>query len=179
MRRAATAFVFFALLCGAGAGAAQDPRAIPLVDQSGAPFTLDDLHGRPVVVTFVASRCSDACPIANAMFFNLEQRFARQGTSAVLVTVTLDPEYDSPFVMSRLARQLQADPARWRFAGGGLVEVHALMRAFGITAERDRHGIPEVHSSFVYVLDSHGRLSRTLLLSTNLVDEATRALSAR
>ena len=67
-----------------------------LVDQRGTPFTLRGLRGEPVVLAFVATRCSDACPIADAMFAQL----ARRGVRAQFVTITLDPSYDTPFVMS-------------------------------------------------------------------------------
>jgi cytochrome oxidase Cu insertion factor (SCO1/SenC/PrrC family) len=41
-----------------------------LVDQRNAPFSLHELRGAPVLVTFVATRCRDVCPIANALFEN-------------------------------------------------------------------------------------------------------------
>ena len=53
------------------ASAPPDTRSIPLIDQRGKPFRLADLHGRPTLVTFVATRCSDACPIANVAFARL------------------------------------------------------------------------------------------------------------
>jgi protein SCO1 len=164
------------LLCTALARGAQDPRTIPLLDQRGTPFTLADLRGRPVAVTFVASRCTDVCPISNAAFASLARKLARDGKAAVLVTITLDPRYDTPFVMSQLAREMDADPKRWLLASGSQANVTALMHAFGIVVRADKAGIPDEHSSFVYVLDRHGRLQRTLLLSNHLVDDASHAL---
>jgi len=164
------------LLCTAFARGAQDPRAIALVDQHGTPFSLATLRGEPVAVTFVASRCTDVCPMSNAMFSSLAKKLARDGKPAVLVTITLDPRYDTPFVMSRLARQFDADSGRWRLASGPEKNVRALMRAFGVVVGNDKTGVPDAHSSFVYVLDRRGRLTRTLLLSTHLVDDAARAL---
>jgi cytochrome oxidase Cu insertion factor (SCO1/SenC/PrrC family) len=155
---------------------APDPLRIPLVDQHGAGFSLAALRGRPVVVTFVASRCTDACPIANAMFSRLNDRLGKGPKRAVLLTVTLDPAYDSPFVMAQVARSFQADARSWKLASGRVKDVRALMGAFGVEAQPGRDGIPDAHTSFVYVLDSHGHLARTLLLSTDLVDEATKAL---
>lgn len=171
-----------ALACAfpAGASAARtDPRQITLVDQHGAAFRIADLAGRPVVATFVATRCSDACPIADAMFSRLQSRLRKDGTSAVLLTVTLDPRYDSPFVMARFAREYDADARTWRLASGDPKNVFALMRAFGVVARPDRNGVPDAHTSFVYVLDRHGRLDRTLLLSTNVVDEVAKLLRGR
>jgi cytochrome oxidase Cu insertion factor (SCO1/SenC/PrrC family) len=154
----------------------EDPRTIPLVDQHGVRFTLGDLHGLPVLVTFVATRCTDACPIATAMFSRLDERLHRKRVAATLVEVTLDPAYDTPFVMQQYASTYFAGASDWRLASGTPANVHALMRAFHVTAVKGRDGIPDVHSSFVYIFDSQGKQSRTLLLSTNLVDDALRAL---
>lgn len=170
--------LLFALACaGLPLGArADDPRSIALVDQAGVTFRLADLRGRPAVVTFVASRCTDACPIANAAFAQLRARLDRDRVTARLVTITLDPDYDTPFVMSQLARSFRANPRGWIFASGTPANVTRLMRSLGVVAVKDAKGIPEEHSSFAYVLDRGTRLSRTLLLSTSLAEDAERAL---
>jgi len=154
----------------------EDPRTIPLVDQHGVHFTLGDLRGLPVLVTFVATRCTDACPISTAMFSRLDDRLHRARVAATLVELTLDPAYDTPFVMQQYARTYSAGASDWRLASGTPTNVRALMRAFHVIAAKGRDGVPDVHSSFVYFFDSQGKQSRTLLLSTNLVDEALHAL---
>ncbi len=162
--------------CAARAAGSVDPRTIPLVDQRGTPFRLADLRGHPTFVTFVASRCTDACPIANAEFALLAQRFSR-GRSAQLVTITLDPEYDTPFVMASIASHFRASPRVWRFASGRSGDVRRLMRSFGIITQSGRSGVPEVHSTFVFLLDPRVRVARTLLLSTAFVHDALAALA--
>jgi len=166
----------FALFYGAPAAARTDPAQVSLVDQSGANFRIADLTGHPAIITFVATRCTDACPIANAMFSRLQTRLAHDRMRVMLLTITLDPAYDSPFVMGRTAQQYGANARTWRFVSGQAGNVREVMSAFGVVATPDKHGIPEVHSSFVYVLDSHGRLARTLMLSSNLADDATALL---
>ena len=155
---------------------AEDPRTIALVDQTGQAFRFADLRGNPTLVTFVATRCTDACPIANVAFARLNRRLREDHIAARLVTVTLDPDYDTPFVMAGLARSFSANPARWAFASGHAASVRRLMRSFGVIAEKDKNGVPDVHGSFVYLLDRHVRLQRTLLLSTGLETDAERAL---
>src|SRR5208282_2852863 len=106
----------------------------------------------------VASRCTEACPIADGIFKRLQGRLHRERLAATLLTVTLDPEFDSPLVMGRVASTWQADPARWRLASGATRSVHAVMAAFGVQAESGPGGVPDEHSTFVYVLDTRGRL---------------------
>jgi cytochrome oxidase Cu insertion factor (SCO1/SenC/PrrC family) len=178
------ALSFFSLPVVAGA-ADGDPRAIPLVDQRGATFRLMDLAGEPAVLTFVAARCTDACPIANAVFARMARQLRRDRFDARLVTVTLDPAHDTPAVMARLARSFAARTTAWRFASGRPADIRRLMDSLGVDVEPDAHGIPDSHTTFVYVLDRDVRLKRTLLLTAALardVEDVLRkpaALSAR
>jgi len=150
---------------------AAGPAAIPIVDQRGNTFSLAALPQRFVAVTFVATRCADACPIANALFAKLQKRITQSGRSLALVTLTLDPSFDTPFVMSKLGASFNADPAVWRLASGKPGNVRGLMHAFGVTVQPDDKGIPDEHSSMVYILDGQRKLRTILLLSTSLSDD--------
>jgi protein SCO1 len=171
------AVVLACLPFGTAFGAtASDPRTIPLVDQSGHTFTLWDLAGKPVIITFVASRCTDACPIANAAFAQTYRQLRRDHLSARLLTITLDPVYDTPAVMAHVARHFGVPRDAWRFASGRPADVRQLMQVLGVATEPDAHGIPESHTSFIYILDRNVLLTRTLLLSTALTQEIEEAL---
>jgi cytochrome oxidase Cu insertion factor (SCO1/SenC/PrrC family) len=150
---------------------AAGPAAIPIVDQRGNTFSLATLPQRFVAVTFVASRCADACPIANALFAKLQKRIMRSGRSLALVTLTLDPSFDTPFVMSALAASFNADPVFWRLASGKPANVRGLMHAFGVAVQPDEKDIPDEHTSVVYILDAQRKLRTILMLSTSLPDD--------
>jgi protein SCO1/2 len=155
---------------------AAGPAAIPIVDQRGNTFTLAALPQRFLVVTFVASRCADACPIANALFARLQGRILISGRSVALITLTLDPTFDTPVVMSMLGASFNANPAVWRLASGKPANVRALMQAFGVVVEPDGQGVPDQHTSAVYILDRQRKLRRILLLSTSLADQVFAAI---
>jgi protein SCO1/2 len=162
MRAIALAFAL-AIACGVpavAAGAPRDARDVELVDQNGRAFTLRDLH-RPTAVIFVASRCGDACPVAEALFSRLSMELARSHVDARLLTVTLDPEYDRPIVMAAKAREFRADSARWRWASGDPSEVRRLLAAFNVEQLDGKF-----HGTFAYVLDAHARPMRLVMLST-------------
>jgi cytochrome oxidase Cu insertion factor (SCO1/SenC/PrrC family) len=163
MRTIALALVALALACGApaAAGASRDARDVPLVDQNGAAFTLRDLR-RPTAVIFVATRCGDACPIAEALFSKLSGELARAHVDARLVTVTLDPDFDRPIVMASKARSFRADASRWRWASGNPDDVRRLLDAFNVARLDDKF-----HGTFAYVLDAHARPTRLVMLSTS------------
>ncbi|HTD32068.1 MAG TPA: SCO family protein [Candidatus Elarobacter sp.] len=158
---AALALIAMSWCVPAGAGTRRDARDVPLVDQNGARFTLRDLR-RPTAVIFVASRCGDACPIAEALFARLSAELKRERVDARLLTVTLDPEFDRPIVMAAKARTFRADASNWRWASGDPDDVRRLLGAFNVTVLDGKY-----HGTFAYVLDAHGRPTRLVLLSTS------------
>jgi protein SCO1/2 len=142
-----------------------------LVDQTGRTFTFATLRGTPLAVTFISAHCTDACPLVNAQFAQAAQRLAQQHIHARLVTITLDPEHDSLRDMREIAHRFDADPRTWIVAGGSRANVHAIMSAFGVVAQYGRKGYADVHTTFVYFIDSEGRLRKTILASTVLTDQ--------
>jgi len=155
------------------------PGAAPqLVDQNGHAFTLQSLHGRPVAVTFVSAHCSDACPLINAQFAQAAQTLERRHIAATLLTVTLDPEHDSLSDMRKIAREFSADSHRWLIAGGKTADVSAVMRRFGVMATSGKDGYKEAHTTFVYILGTDGKLTKTMLASTNLAGDVVDAVNA-
>ncbi|MGZ3497912.1 MAG: SCO family protein [Vulcanimicrobiaceae bacterium] len=139
-----------------------------LQDQAGHAFTFPALRGEPLVVTFVAAHCTDACPLINGQFAIAQREIIGKRLRVRLLTITLDPEHDPPATMRHLAHVFGADPHHWLVASGDLADVHAVMRAFNVAPERDARGYADVHTTFVYLLDSHGRLRKTMLASFDL-----------
>lgn len=142
-----------------------------LIDQTGHAFTFKDLRGTPLVVTFIAAHCTDACPLINAQFAQAAQQLKADRSRARLLTITLDPEHDSLHDMKEIARRFDADPKTWIVAGGSKADVHSVMAAFGVVAQRGRKGYAEVHTTFVYFIDGHGSLRKTILASTVLTKQ--------
>lgn len=158
-----------ALTIGASASQPQ------LIDQTGRTFTLSSLRGMPVVVTFVAAHCTDACPLVNAQFSKAAHSFAQERLPIRLLTITLDPEHDPPSVMRSLAYRFGANPHVWRVTSGSVRDVHAVMQQFDVVAQRGRNGYADVHSTFVFLIDRSGRVRKAMLasldLGSQLVDE--------
>ncbi len=157
----AAAFVALAATVAPATAAAPDARDLPLVDQTGARFTLRALR-RPVAVIFVATRCGDACPVAEGVFARLAAELAASHLDAGLLTVTLDPQFDRPIVMAAKARAFRADAARWRWASGDPADVVRLLDAFNVPRLDGTF-----HGAFAYVLDAHGLPARVVLLSAS------------
>jgi protein SCO1 len=141
-----------------------------LVDQQRRRFTLASLRGRPLAVTFIAAHCTDACPLINAQFSAAAKEAAHEHLAARLLTITLDPEHDTPATMRDLAKRFDADPRYWLLAAGPTGDVHRIMRTFGVISVEGRRGYHDRHTTFVYLFNSDGKLVQTMLASTALND---------
>ena len=147
-----------------------------LIDQTGHAFTFDSLRGSAVALTFVSAHCSDACPLIDAEFAAADAALKKSHTGVRLLTITLDPERDSLGDLRKLAHTFSADPRTWIVAGGTRKDVHEVMNAFGVIAQRGPDGYEDAHSTEVFVIDARGVLRATLLPSRNLPEQITEAV---
>jgi len=134
----------------------------PLVDQTGTPRPMKSLRGHRVALTFIYSRCPlpDFCPLMDKQFKAVQQEIARTPELADvrLVSATLDPEFDTPAVLTEHARKIGADTRTWHFVTGDRNAVLAFARNFGIVTEPGDASAPVVHNLRTAVIDSEGRL---------------------
>ncbi len=131
-----------------------------LLDQRGAPVTLTALHGRVVVVTFIYTRCPlpDYCPRMIRNLDAVRDRFrARLGKDLTLLTVTFDPQYDTPERLAEYARSYNADVEGWHFLTGDADGIRQVCEAFGVEYWPDSGLI--THTLQTAVIDREGRLA--------------------
>lgn len=98
-----------------------------LVDSAGQPFADASVRGGVWVASFIFTRCGGPCPTLCREMALLQEAF-RGEVGVRFVTVTVDPDYDTPEVLAAFAARFQADPTRWVFATGAREAVHALAR---------------------------------------------------
>jgi protein SCO1 len=134
-----------------------------LIDQQARPRPFSSFKGHRVAITFTYTRCPlpEFCPLMDRHFVAVQK--ALQSTPSLsdvrLVTVTLDPEFDTPAVLSGHAARLKADPALWSFVTGEPDVAAAFARQFGIYTEKDRGtGANLTHNLRTAIVDADGRL---------------------
>jgi protein SCO1 len=129
-----------------------------LTDQTGATVRLSKLRGEPVAVTFLYTRCpiATACPLTTAKFSKLDAMLAEKNFG-YLLTVTVDPEHDTPSVLADYAKKAGANPKRWKFLTGSPAAVARVASTFGVMYYPERGQM--IHSQAVAVVDAQGRLS--------------------
>jgi protein SCO1/2 len=94
---------------------------LTLVDQAGQRFSSEDLRGQIVLYNFSFSNCAQPCAEMNAVLRELQHRLVEVNTGGLpvhLVSISVDPERDTPEVLAGLAVTSGADPDVWRFATG-------------------------------------------------------------
>ena len=96
-----------------------------LTQSTGRPLTDADLADRAWVAAFIFTRCQSSCPKITKVMKRLQSDLA--GTGVTLVSITVDPDYDTPDVLAMFARLEGADPSRWMFLTGDKARVHRLI----------------------------------------------------
>ena len=135
-----------------------------LVDQHGARRAMADWRGQVLVVTFVYTRCPlpNFCPLIDRHFAAIQEQVRSSPDlrgRVQLVSVTLDPEYDTPAVLLRHATQLKADPAMWSLLTGSREQVESFASQFGVSIIRENAQAAElVHNLRTAVVDGNGKL---------------------
>jgi len=139
------------------------PPPIPLIDQSGRAFSLADVRGNAVVLTFVYTRCADArmCPLVSLKYARMQRLLARAPAPVKLVELTLDPHFDTPAVLQRYGAAYGADPQRWTLATGAPDSLTDLATRLGIASAWTAPGTL-VHTEATIVLDRTGAIAETI-----------------
>ena len=128
-----------------------------LTDQHSERVRLSDFRGRVVALDFIYTRCPlpDVCPRLSAGFAYVARQLA--GENLTLLSVTVDPQYDTPQVLSDYARRWNADSRNWRFLTGSMDEVREVAGRFGLVFWPEENMIS--HTVVTAVIDRHGRLA--------------------
>jgi protein SCO1/2 len=132
-------------------------------DEQGHDRRLSDWRGHVVAVTFIYTRCPvpSFCPLMDRHFRTVQDEIkadSRLKGSAKLLSVSFDPDHDTPEVLSRHAARLGADPAVWSFLTGTPGELKTFAGQFGVSILPDETGAEIVHNLRTAVIDPAGRL---------------------
>ena len=156
-----------------------------LIDQRGRAFRLSDLKGKALAITFIFTRCPlpNFCPLMNRHFAEVQRALKdeRASTDWHLLSVTFDPEYDTPERLAKYAEPYGPDTAHWTFATGELASIRQLGGAVGLAVSNN--GGPLDHNLRTVVVDATGRVQKVFAgnewTPRELVDEMKRAMAAQ
>ncbi len=133
-----------------------------LTERSGRKITNKDLLGQPWAVGFVFSRCAGQCLKISANMRELQMEL--KGAPVRLVTISVEPNYDTPEVLSNYADGFGADPDRWLFLTGEQDYVYRLLRGYfrqlvqEMTGKDRQKGYEVLHTDDILHIDAQGRI---------------------
>ena len=135
-----------------------------LTNQDGKTTTLADLSNRVWVADIIFTRCAGPCPIITGYMKSLEDALPKT-SNAQLVTLTTDPDYDTPPIMKRYGERFGADFNRWTFLTGTKAEIGALgggslkLSAVPVpSADQTNAADLFIHTTIFVAVDKHARL---------------------
>ena len=127
-----------------------------LIERSGGALSLSDLLGKVWIADFIFTRCAGPCPLMTTRMSNLQDEI---DPAVRLVSFSVDPEYDTPEVLSKYADQYGADRDRWAFLTGEQESIHRLAReSLKLTVKPAEDPEPILHSLRFVLVDREGRI---------------------
>jgi protein SCO1/2 len=148
-----------------------------LTNQDNQPITLADLRGQVWVADIIFTRCAGPCPIMSRRLSELQSSLFKND-SVRFVTLTTDPEYDTPVAMKRFGERFNADFKNWYFLTGEKKQIARLavdgMKLVVLEKkpeERENDADLFIHSTRFIVVDKNG----IVRASFDSTDPATRS----
>lgn len=156
-------------------------------NQLGQAVSTAQFKGQALAVTFLFTRCPfpNFCPLMANNFAEAQKKLLAMPNGPSnwhLLTISFDPDFDTPAVLQRYAEAHGADAKRWTFATGALVDVTAIGEQFGLTFWKEQGGIIS-HNLRTVVINTSGRVQKIFIGNNwepeDLVAEMVKAAGAR
>jgi cytochrome oxidase Cu insertion factor (SCO1/SenC/PrrC family) len=134
-----------------------------LTERNGQTVSRDDLKGKVWIASFVFARCCGPCPVVTGNMARLQQELADL-PDVRLVTISVDPERDTPEALQKYAASFGADPQRWLFLTGDKAKIHELSEKGFRLAVSEAQGQARTpgnefdHSTRLVLVDKQGRI---------------------
>lgn len=142
--------------------------AFSLTAQNGKTVTHESLKGQVLVFSFIFTSCTDICPVITTQMRELQAELAAGGMAGDvrLLSITVDPERDTPEVLAAYASNYGADTAGWDFLTGDLAQIKQVVTG-GFLLALDKadshagHGAQTygvTHSDRIVLVDRQGNI---------------------
>ena len=131
-----------------------------LIDQHGASVSLASLKGKPVLIDFIYTSCGSTCPMLTAKMAGIAHALGPAlGADVRIVSITLDPEHDSPAELAKYAKSHDADDNGWIFLTGPPAKIDQVLALFNLRRTRESDG-SITHSIEAFLLGPDGHQVR-------------------
>jgi protein SCO1/2 len=129
-----------------------------LTNQDGKRLALKELRGKVLAITFIFASCVDTCPLLTAKLAGIQKRLGSDfGSKVHFVSITVDPERDTPEVLKRYAEAYKANLSGWAFMTGSQAEIREVAKRYGIYYKKTPRGDVD-HTFLSSLVDQKGTL---------------------
>lgn len=129
-----------------------------LTSQDNRQVKLTDFRGKVVAVAFIYTMCTATCPVLTPMMSFVQDRLGREfGERIVFISITVDPERDTPDVLREYAQAFGANLVGWTFLTGSAPTIRDVTRRYGVFAAKNANGDVD-HTTLTSIIDSRGIL---------------------
>ena len=132
-------------------------------NELGEEVRISDYRGKALAITFIFTRCPfpDFCPRMAAQFSAVQDAFKEGPEDWQLLSITIDPEYDTPDVLQAYAKRYNYDPGHWSWVTGEIGVIDAITTQFGLNMARVGGTIE--HNLRTVVVDPAGDVQEILI----------------
>lgn len=129
-----------------------------LMNQEGKRVALKDLRGKVLAITFIFASCADTCPLLTAKMVGIQNALGSEfGSKVYFVSITVDPERDTPATLKQYAEGHKAITAGWAFLTGTPAEIRDVAKRYGIYYKKAPRGNVD-HTFLTSLVDGNGTL---------------------
>lgn len=128
-----------------------------LINHDGRRIGSRELAGKPYVMDFIFTTCTDFCPVMTGQMKRVRETLG-PASEVYTVTITVDPENDKPAVMKTYAERLGIDP-KWYYLTGERDTINRLLLGLHLATERDiQRGDKKMHNTRFILVDGKGQV---------------------
>lgn len=160
------ALVLVALVASWFFGGAKNVKAtlppLSLESLDGDAYSLSPRPGNVRLVELIYTRCPDVCPTTTVKMVQLQKRLKEaqlMGNGVEFLTITIDPQNDTPEVLRKYAKQLGIDTQGWSILRGDEGSIQRVTSSLGFIASKTEDGFIS-HTTSTYLVDSNNEVIR-------------------
>ncbi len=128
-------------------------------NQEGKTVGRAEMEGKITIVDFFFTSCPSICPVMSKEMERVNDMF-RDESRIQIMSISIDPEYDTPAILKEYADEHHAIPGKWHFLSGPKDETYRLARCGFVIPTIDGNGVPDdfVHTDKFILVDELGRI---------------------
>lgn len=125
-----------------------------LYDQNGNEFSEEDLLGNYWISDFIFTTCAGPCPVMSSQFQGFQEKYS-DNSNLKLLSISVNPQYDTPNILQNYGERYSADFKKWNFLTGDVNEIHTLaLESFKVGDAEN----PIFHSAFFILIDDQAQI---------------------